>query len=115
MYLVTAFLLALRQMMKLGELSPELTGWMLGGGLCLIGLWVVAERLQEIVPGHFFCSVCGERIKQGDVLRNLRTAEQRSYPFRLPDGSRTELSVKALCRSCVRRARKHRRSGPGDL
>lgn len=115
MYLVTAFLLALRQMMKLGELSPELTGWLLGGGLCLIGLWIAAERLLEIVPGHFFCAVCGERIRHIEVLRNLRTAEQRSYPFRLPDGSRTELSVKALCRSCSRRARKHRNPGPGEM
>lgn len=94
--------------MKIGELSPEFAGWLIGGAAGFFVLWIAAERLVAILPGLCFCGVCGERLKHLEVIRNLRTARGQSYPFRLPDGSRTELSVKALCPRCARRARKHR-------
>jgi hypothetical protein len=114
MYLIAILLLARRHAMKVGELSFETVGWLFGGGIGLLVVWIIAERLAVVMPARLHCNVCGERLKGLEIANNLRPAEPLSYPFRLLDGTRTEQPVQALCRKCTRRARRHRASGLPD-
>lgn len=107
-------LLVLRSVIKIGELSLDSVLWLIGGGIALSIVWLVAERIAAIAPGLLHCNVCGERIKGVELLQNLRPAEPLSYPFRLPDGTRSEQPVQSLCPKCVRRARRHRESDMRD-
>ena len=82
---------------------------LLGACVALGVVWVVAERLYEWLPAVMHCNVCGARLRRGDLFRNLRASENRTYPFRLMDNTREEQPVRSLCHKCSRRACRLRR------
>jgi hypothetical protein len=85
---------------------------LIGGCIAIGAVWVLAERLLEILPGMMHCNVCGSRLGRRDFLRNLRASPKRTYPFRMMDGTREEQPIRSLCTKCDRRAQRLRREAP---